>query len=735
MDTKLKNRLLLGSWIFLLVLGTTGIVTAIKDFGRYAEVDYFASEDFHMHLSEYKEYLSLYELDTVTEEQAKKNIVVTDEEIMEYRYRHGDLQQQVNSIHDQYESRILDALQAENKEIESFLKEERDKKIQDITENFKSDEYVKEKIVQEKEVQLSQSFQQLNEQKQRYSHLKNAFIYYLVNTETGEAFTNLKNADNRASANQIFNSKEILYSETYTGDRREGSYYTSEAAFYINNGEWAAAEIPYSRNGSYEGNIGVHMSSAENTVLEDGMKNYQQERMLYLIFSAIGLLSAAAAYFLFKKSGLKNLYSLKKWDRTYSRLPIDAAVILLLFSVFMAFIQIADGTPYRPDWYWSTIVREGLLTAFFLSAGAAQVVLLRRRMTDIDGTKEWRNSFLKRGSETIREAFANLSLGIKAGMLLIIMFLSGLGLAGVFLQPVLILVYAPLFVIVTLPALFLMLKNLGRFNRISAAATQLAAGSYSGDVTVKGKSALAELAQNLNTLKQELKLSHKEQAKSERLKTELITNVSHDLRTPLTSIITYTELLKSQGLDAEEHGVYVEIIDRKSKRLKVLIDDLFEASKMASGSIALTKEKVDLSQLLQQALGEYNEAIESSTLQFRVIDPDPPVYAEVDGQKMWRVFDNLISNILKYSLEHTRVYISLKNEGDQALVIFKNVSKYELSENTDEFFERFKRGDTSRNTEGSGLGLAIAKSIVDLHQGSMDIEIDGDLFKVTVALK
>lgn len=155
---------------------------------------------------------------------------------------------------------------------------------------------------------------------------------------------------------------------------------------------------------------------------------------------------------------------------------------------------------------------------------------------------------------------------------------------------------------------------------------------------------------------------------------------------------------------------------------------------MVSGNVELKKEKIDLVQLLQQALGEYDETIKATTLDFRVTNQEPSIYATVDGQKLWRVFDNLIGNILKYSLEHSRVYISIKLEKDQAILQFKNISKYELDDNLDELYERFKRGDTSRHTEGSGLGLAIAKSIIDLHQGMMKIETDGDLFKVTLAL-
>ena len=223
-----------------------------------------------------------------------------------------------------------------------------------------------------------------------------------------------------------------------------------------------------------------------------------------------------------------------------------------------------------------------------------------------------------------------------------------------------------------------------------------------------------------------------EQAKSERLKTELITNVSHDLRTPLTSIITYTDLLKSPELTEEERHKYVDILDKKSQRLKTLIEDLFEVSKMASGNLELHKQRVDLTQLLQQALAEHADDILTNGLDFRVNLPDSEIVANVDGQRWWRVLDNLIVNAIKYSMPGTRVYITLKQADEQAKFELKNISQYELNENGDELFERFKRADTSRHTDGSGLGLAIAQSIVDMHEGEMKIEVDGDLFKVTV---
>nr|WP_315989670.1 HAMP domain-containing sensor histidine kinase [Desulforamulus aquiferis] len=300
------------------------------------------------------------------------------------------------------------------------------------------------------------------------------------------------------------------------------------------------------------------------------------------------------------------------------------------------------------------------LKAVFVAFTVVQGKLLLKRLNNGQSDKEWQTSLLFKLFQSIKEAFLIRSIGIQLLILLMIVFAFGVGAVAVLMEPRFILVYFPLFLLIGIPAIFFMVRRIGYFNRIVTHSNDLVRGDLRSDIQVVGKSALANLAQSINTLRHGVQASQREQAKSERLKTELITNVSHDLRTPLTSIITYTELLKSPGLAEDERNSYIEIIDRKSKRLKVLIDDLFEASKMASGNIELVKEKVDLVQLLQQALAEHDETIRSSTLQFRVSNPEKALYAIVDGQKLWRVFDNLIGNILKYSLENTR-YISQLN--------------------------------------------------------------------------
>ena len=223
--------------------------------------------------------------------------------------------------------------------------------------------------------------------------------------------------------------------------------------------------------------------------------------------------------------------------------------------------------------------------------------------------------------------------------------------------------------------------------------------------------------------------------KSERMKSELITNVSHDLKTPLTSIINYVDLLDNDSLSKEERKKYIGYLKNRSSRLKMLIEDLLEASKAASGNIELEKEKLEINALLRQTLGEYDDRIQTSKLEFIINIPSEKIYINGDGRRLFRVFQNLITNTLKYSLDNSRVYIDMYSENDDVIIVFKNISKYILNISEDELLEKFKRGDSSRSTEGNGLGLAITKSLVELHNGRFEIKVDGDLFKASVILK
>ena len=238
--------------------------------------------------------------------------------------------------------------------------------------------------------------------------------------------------------------------------------------------------------------------------------------------------------------------------------------------------------------------------------------------------------------------------------------------------------------------------------------------------------------ENLNNVSQSIQLAVNEQMKSERFKTELITNVSHDIKTPLTSIINYVDLIKKEEIQDEKLLEYVDVLDRQSARLKKLIEDLMEASKASTGNLAVHLEECDVEVLLAQMIGEFEEKLQKNALEVVVDKPEHPIKMMADGRHIWRVLDNLLNNACKYSMPGTRVYVSLKQENQDAVIVFKNISKVALNIPSEELMERFVRGDSSRNTEGSGLGLSIAQSLTELMHGTMKLEIDGDLFKVTL---
>lgn len=218
--------------------------------------------------------------------------------------------------------------------------------------------------------------------------------------------------------------------------------------------------------------------------------------------------------------------------------------------------------------------------------------------------------------------------------------------------------------------------------------------------------------------------------KDEKMKADLITNVSHDLKTPLTSIINYVDLLKKENIDNERALEYINILDEKSQRLKQLTDDLVEASKISSGNVVLNMEKINLKELIIQATGEFVDKFEEKGLSFNGQGPDDPVYINADSRSIFRVIENLFNNICKYALNGTRVYLDIITDNNKAILTIKNISANPLNITPEELTERFIRGDESRTTEGSGLGLSIAKSLTEAMGGKFELNLDGDLFKV-----
>ena len=269
--------------------------------------------------------------------------------------------------------------------------------------------------------------------------------------------------------------------------------------------------------------------------------------------------------------------------------------------------------------------------------------------------------------------------------------------------------------------------------KLLTAGQKLAAGDESCVVdTSKLYGPFREHGEDLNTIRDGVSLAVEARMRSEHFRTELITNVSHDIKTPLTSIINYVDLLGKEKPENEKMREYIDVLQRQSARLKKLIDDLLEASKASTGNLTVNAEPCDVGVLLDQTLGEYGEKLSAAGLEPVLTKPEKPVIIMADGRHMWRIFDNLLNNICKYSQRGTRVYLEVYERDGKAVVTFRNISSRQLNISSDELMERFVRGDSSRNTEGSGLGLNIAQSLAQLQKGVMELTVDGDLFKVTL---
>ena len=263
----------------------------------------------------------------------------------------------------------------------------------------------------------------------------------------------------------------------------------------------------------------------------------------------------------------------------------------------------------------------------------------------------------------------------------------------------------------------------------------IANGNLDVDIMRQNVGIYEELKRQLVSIQEAYKKTVEDEIKSQKLKSELISNVSHDLKTPLTSIISYSDLLKSEKDLSPKSREYIDTISRKSERLKILIDDMFEISKAQSGSITLDLNNIDVVELIKQCIWEVEDRFSERNLVLRTKFPDKKIIVYLDGEKTYRIFENLLVNMVKYAMTASRVYVEVEESDKKVSIVFKNISESEIDYDRDEITERFRRGDKSRNTEGSGLGLSIAKSYAQVQGGDLNIELDGDLFKAIVIFK
>lgn len=277
-------------------------------------------------------------------------------------------------------------------------------------------------------------------------------------------------------------------------------------------------------------------------------------------------------------------------------------------------------------------------------------------------------------------------------------------------------------------------RLLKRFKGIQTAAAEAAGGNldvrmprnYSGDD-------LDRLSESIDAISGATRLAVEKELKNQKMKTDLITNVSHDLKTPLTSVVTYVDLLKKEGLDSEHAPEYLDIIDQKAARLQRLTLDLFDAAKASSGDLPVELYSVDLVSMVMQATGELDDGLKKKNLEL-IINAPEKIHVMADGRYLWRVMENLLSNVRKYAMPGTRVYIDVSREEENGMISVKNMSQERLNISADQLMERFTRGDESRTSEGSGLGLSIAKDLTSLMGGRLVITVDGDLFRADVRL-
>lgn len=723
--------------LFLITWVVFAAVLFLQNGNRYIGKSFFETSDFSSFLIDYKTDLESYVLTDFNAEEAKKKVTVRNDEIEYYRNYYGSLSEQVENIRSQYEERILEAEEEGNTKLKERLEKERDEKINDITQNFKSDDYVKEKILKIKYAMIDEYAKQYESKKEEFLNTNKQFSFYFKNVDTGKVFQNGSN-DNS------------VYKETY--DENSGYYHVNknitidafndfDTETYEKNEMFLFSQITIPlESARFEGYISIPKSTF-NGYFKELYDNYNIDKIVITIIWISAIVALLLLFTIAKPS--KQLFTKSNEIKSlFNKLPVDLKIISILICIFFIYfiVDLIGVSFYSFSWLEpliSDILLFCLLYSFISFLTFSLFWTWETINSDKKLIKEVKESVTYQIIVGLTDLFVYRSIATLVIAALFVIFLFGIGFGFIFGYGYFgeISFLALIFACLGLPIILIFLQQMGYLNRIMKHTEQMAEGHTTSDIEVKGNFPLARHASNLNKVREGVEKSMLEQAKSERLKTELITNVSHDLRTPLTSIITYTDLLKNDTITEEERKHYIDVIDKKSARLKTLIEDLFEVSKMASGNIELNKQRLDLCQLLQQAVGEHKEDFENANLELRVLMPDQPVFAYVDGQKWWRVLDNLIVNALKYSLAGTRVYISLTKQGKEVIFTIKNVSSYELTENADELVERFKRADTARNTEGSGLGLAIVQSIVNLHNGKMKIEVDGDLFKVTVVTR
>lgn len=595
-------------------------------------------------------------------------------------------------------------------------------------------------------------------QYEQYLYDDNTGEHYSINTLTDEQIRDMIQYDKyQQYQSEIYHYKNTYYDQQdafyYDITDSNGNHYTNvvlEEKDYLN-----IIEIPY--KGKNVSNFSIVNSSARDkgisgtlylpkypmgeSTIQDAFIQNITTKVIWIgaILAAIILVIPIYRNFKKIKDTQLNIPPQYKWiEDKYLDLPIEFKGLIFLVTVYI--LQNMNLTTYYR--YYENLLSYGfqlilqviillsILYFFFLQLKG----IIHRIKNPQLFKQEWYKGFYMSNIDDWSKLPIYRNTFIRITVYSCIIGIWGIIWGFCFHDYGAFLVITFISVILALILLSIIKKRTKAIQVIADTLSKMANNEITSEIYVKGNGLIANIAKDVNAVREGFAISNQKQSNSERLKTELITNVSHDLRTPLTSVLNYVDLAKRSDITEEERQEYLQIIDNKSKRLKVLIDDLFEASKMASGAVELNKEQVDLVALMYQALAEYEDRFEDQKLIVRTKTSNPHMYAYCDGRKMYRVFENLFSNVIKYAQPATRVYLEMTYEGSEIIITLKNISNYELGFDVSELAERFKRGDSSRHTEGSGLGLSIVKSILELHGAAFELSQDGDLFKVIIKI-
>lgn len=715
MATKWKNSLLL---IFAVIFCLGGWYTTYVSSNRMNTVD----NTFYEMNNNVVE--SVYLKENLADFKPTKLEDISLDQVEIYRHRYGDLETQISDIKSQYQERLELAFEEKTKET---LQKERDDKIKAIVENFTDDEAVKKKIIDEEMTYIKKNKKTIEEDIKPYlSDANELYHYFFKDTQTGDVYTNVEGLNKYSTETEV---REKLKSQA-VGKVKNFEY-------GINLYNFIKPEA--TQSGLFQTSVANLKGSyviPKGSFLDTKIKEQEKEAEFFSKLIYVGIFSMLIGI------GILYFYVNSKMLIDFmNKIPLDVAIVVFLGLGFVAAAQALVIYPYNIGNNLSNMrmlvgpVVIGfvcLLISFIMLKVLWQKLLPKYRKVDL---KEiWQESASYKIYEKIISIFNKLPFSSKIVVIFLVVvanLFALLILRRMYFSSFYRMILLGVMVVVILVEIRLVYLALKRTKKIME---QSKNWMVEYDQPVSQDTSLKELDRELTQLNKLIETSQKDTVQSEMLKTELLTNVSHDLRTPLTSIITYGDLLKQESLTDDNRKEYIEIINKKAQRMKHLIDDLFEVTKMNNGEIILDKSEVNLTQLLQQSVSEYSEEFEDHHLKFIFNKPEEAINLPLDGERMWRVFDNIFGNAIKYSMPETRVYLKLEKQNDMAKIELKNISQHELNEEADQLMEKFKRGDSSRHTEGSGLGLAIINSIVSLHDGNIDIQVDGDLFKLTIYL-